>query len=180
VLIRFACERILYRLSISRYRDRFLLKGAMLLPVWSEEAYRLTRDLDLAGGDEISPERVATIFRDLCQIQSRGDGLSFDSDSVRADRIRGVQQEGGLRVEMRASPDGLYRLIAVPEGAPTNQRAEIEAQKIGRMFGHLLTTGTNRPRLLEDSDLILLATCLNPYDLPGALAAELDIPSLFG
>jgi len=103
VLNRFACERILYRLSNSRYRGRFLLKGAMLLPVWSEEAYRLTRDLDLAGVDEISPERVATIFRDLCQVQCREDGLSFDSESIRVNRIREAQQEGGLRVEMRAS-----------------------------------------------------------------------------
>ena len=31
LLTRYANERLLYRLSISAYRDRFVLKGAMLL-----------------------------------------------------------------------------------------------------------------------------------------------------
>ncbi len=33
VLDRFAVERLLYRLSASRYRNQFLLKGAMLFAV---------------------------------------------------------------------------------------------------------------------------------------------------
>ena len=37
VLIRYAIERLLYRLSVSEYADRFLLKGAMLLSLWSEQ-----------------------------------------------------------------------------------------------------------------------------------------------
>lgn len=104
VLTRFALERLLYRLSISQHGERFLLKGAMLLPVWSEEAYRPTKDLDLAARDEISSDRVSTIFRDLCLIQHPEDGLVFDPDSIRVDRIRTIQPEAeaGLRVQMMA------------------------------------------------------------------------------
>jgi len=43
VLDRFAVERLLYRLSASRYRDQFLLKGAMLFAVWFDAPHRPTR-----------------------------------------------------------------------------------------------------------------------------------------
>ena len=34
ILIRYALERLLYRLSISAYADQFLLKGALLFDLW--------------------------------------------------------------------------------------------------------------------------------------------------
>lgn len=105
VLTRFALERLLYRLSVSRYGERFLLKGALLLPVWSEEAYRPTKDLDLAVKDEISSDITSMIFRDLCLIQYPEDGLVFNPDSIRVTRIREIQpeSEAGLRVQMIAA-----------------------------------------------------------------------------
>jgi hypothetical protein len=50
VLGRFAIERYLYRLEVSTYRDRFVLKGATLFTLWSGEVHRPTKDLDLLGG----------------------------------------------------------------------------------------------------------------------------------
>ncbi|MEO8036781.1 MAG: nucleotidyl transferase AbiEii/AbiGii toxin family protein, partial [Acidobacteriota bacterium] len=47
MLIAYVCERFLFRLGSSAARERFVLKGAMLLRVWSEQPYRSTRDLDL-------------------------------------------------------------------------------------------------------------------------------------
>jgi hypothetical protein len=49
VLVRFAIERLLYRLSKSKHRDRFVVKGAMMFQVWSNLTHRPTRDLDLLG-----------------------------------------------------------------------------------------------------------------------------------
>ena len=49
LLTKFALERFLYRLSVSQHRDRFVLKGALLLQLWTSEVYRPTRDLDLLG-----------------------------------------------------------------------------------------------------------------------------------
>ncbi len=49
VLVRFAIERLLYRLSQSTFRDRFVVKGAMMFQVWTRLAHRPTRDLDLLG-----------------------------------------------------------------------------------------------------------------------------------
>lgn len=46
LLTRFALERLLYRLSVSRHREQFLLKGALLFDLWFDEPHRPTRDAD--------------------------------------------------------------------------------------------------------------------------------------
>ncbi len=46
VFATFCFERFLFRLGVSDARDRFVLKGAMLLRLWSDRPYRATRDLD--------------------------------------------------------------------------------------------------------------------------------------
>ena len=47
LLTGYCFERFLYRLGASDVRDRFVLKGAMLLRVWSHRPYRATHELDL-------------------------------------------------------------------------------------------------------------------------------------
>jgi hypothetical protein len=49
ILTPYGLERFLYRLSVSPYRDSFVLEGALLLLLWTAETYRPTRDLDLLG-----------------------------------------------------------------------------------------------------------------------------------
>ena len=49
ILIRFALERLIFRISQSEYRDQFVLKGAMLFQIWSRESHRPTRDVDFLG-----------------------------------------------------------------------------------------------------------------------------------
>lgn len=56
VLVRYALERFLYRLGVSEYADRFVLKGAMLLTAWGGSSHRPTRDLDLLGYGECSDD----------------------------------------------------------------------------------------------------------------------------
>ena len=45
----YALERWLYRLARSDYRNRFVLKGALMLLVWETPVTRPTRDIDLLG-----------------------------------------------------------------------------------------------------------------------------------
>jgi len=47
VLVEYGLERLLYRLSKSKHRDRFVLKGALLFSVWSDAPHRPTMDVDL-------------------------------------------------------------------------------------------------------------------------------------
>ena len=52
LLTKCGLERILYRIGHSKYKDSFVLKGALLFELWTEEQYRPTRDADfLSNGD---------------------------------------------------------------------------------------------------------------------------------
>lgn len=42
ILTRFAIERLLYRLSISKHAQNFLLKGALLFDLWFDVPHRPT------------------------------------------------------------------------------------------------------------------------------------------
>ena len=100
VLTRYALERLLYRLSRSEYRDVFVLKGAMLFQLWSDQPHRPTRDLDLLGHGENTIPRFERIFRDVCKLAVEEDGLVFSAESVRGDTIKEDQEYAGLRLNL--------------------------------------------------------------------------------
>lgn len=105
VLTRFALERLLFRLSRSRHADRFVLKGAMLLMSWFEDAHRGTRDLDLLGFGDSSPAVMLATFREV-MARKVEDGVTFDADALRVDRLREDLEYGGLRLHGIASISG--------------------------------------------------------------------------
>ena len=49
----YGIERFLHRLATSRYGDRFVLKGALLIRHWLGTDTRPTRDVDLMGPAEL-------------------------------------------------------------------------------------------------------------------------------
>ena len=87
VLDRFAVERLLYRLSISPYRDQYLHKGAMLFALWFDQPHRPTRDADFLGFGTSDPERLAAVARELCAARA-DDGLLFDANSIAVEAFR--------------------------------------------------------------------------------------------
>lgn len=101
-LQRYAVERLLFRLSESPDRGRFILKGSMLYVVWGEEVYRPTRDLDLLGYGPNDAEPVAVSFRALCCLSVQDDGLVFDPASVHAEAMRESAEYSGVRVKLTA------------------------------------------------------------------------------
>jgi predicted nucleotidyltransferase component of viral defense system len=102
LLVRFTLERLLYRLSCSSHREQFILKGAMLFALWEPELHRVTRDLDLFGFGHPAPERLADIFRELCNLEVEADGVVFDPRSVVCEDIRAQDEYAGIRVKLRA------------------------------------------------------------------------------
>ena len=115
VLTRFAFERLLFRLSQSRYADRFVLKGAMLMMTWFVDPHRGTRDLDLLGFGEPDPEAMLTAFRDILR-KPGDDGVVFDVNALRIDRIREEQEYGGLRLRTTASISGARISLTIDIG----------------------------------------------------------------
>jgi predicted nucleotidyltransferase component of viral defense system len=97
VLVRFALERILYRMTQSQHADRFLLKGALLFTLWYDMPHRATRDADLLGFGASDLASVAETFRDIAAV-AVGDGIAFDPASVTAEEIRKEAGYPGVRV----------------------------------------------------------------------------------
>jgi predicted nucleotidyltransferase component of viral defense system len=100
VLTRYALERLLYRLYQSDHRDRFILKGAVLFMLWSNEPHRATRDLDLLchGDNEIA--HLEQVFQEICQTQVEDDGLDFKSETVQGRKIKEDQEYEGVRIKL--------------------------------------------------------------------------------
>lgn len=102
-LTRYGIERLLYRLSQSEHADHFVLKGALLLSLWTGRLQRPTRDLDLLSYEDSSQEALTQLFRDICVVDVQADGLTFHPDSVRVTEIREDQEYGGQRVQLTAT-----------------------------------------------------------------------------
>ena len=105
VLVRYALERLLYRLSQSAHANSFLLKGAMLFTLWYDMPHRPTRDVDLLG---FGPSDQASITQTFKDIASKGveDGISFDPESVTVEEIRKGAGYAGARVLITAELAG--------------------------------------------------------------------------
>lgn len=97
VLVRYALERFLYRLSASEHADRFLLKGALLFLVWGMNDHRPTRDADLLGFGASDLNSLREVFREVCGMQFE-DGILYDPVSVRAAQIAEDKAYVGARV----------------------------------------------------------------------------------
>ena len=101
VVTRYGLERFPYRLSVSPHRDSFVLKGALLLQLWTAETYRPTRDLDLLGRG-VSNVSYRKIFSEVCSQKVEDDGLTFPPDTIRVERIRDDEAYEGVRVRVEA------------------------------------------------------------------------------
>lgn len=97
LLVRYTLERLLYRLSVSRYAPEFVLKGALLFVVWSARPHRATRDLDLLGSGTADPARLAGVFREICAIAG-DDGVTFEGATIVAAAIREEAVDDGIRL----------------------------------------------------------------------------------
>ena len=106
LLMRYALERLLYRLSVSDQRERFILKGAMLFAVWQNYPFRPTRDIDLLGLGDSDPAMVAASIRAIASAAVPGDGVVFDVAGVEATPIRGEGEHPGVRVRTGATIAG--------------------------------------------------------------------------
>ncbi len=97
ILIRFALERILYRLSLSPYANRFVLKGALLFNLWYNMPHRATRDIDFLGFGSSDLKVLEDTFREIANISCH-DGIIFDPETITVEEIRKEAGYAGARV----------------------------------------------------------------------------------
>src|SRR5207302_6507063 len=90
-----------FYIDIAFLPNSFVLKGALLLQLWTAETYRPTRDLDLLGRG-ISNVSYRKIFSEVCSQKVEDDGLTFLPDTIRVERIRDDEAYEGVRVRLEA------------------------------------------------------------------------------
>ena len=115
LLTRFVLERLLFRLSTTPHRDRFVLKGAMLLTSWFTDPLRPTQDLDLLGYGNSDADAMLAIFREVCAVPA-DDGVTFDAAALTVEAIREELEYGGLRLKTNAVIDGARVRVIVDIG----------------------------------------------------------------
>lgn len=102
LLTSYCLERFLYRLGASHVRDRFVLKGAMLLRLWSDQPYRATRDLDLLRRGDGSFEAIRDDLRMIANTSVQADAVDFDGDRIGIEVVRAEDEYAGTRATLPA------------------------------------------------------------------------------
>ena len=104
-------ERFLERISLSEYKDKFILKGGMLVAAMVGLDARATMDLDATiKGTNVSVEDVEMIISQIISIPL-DDGVSF-----RIKRISEIMEEAdypGVRVSMETKFDGVITPLKI-------------------------------------------------------------------
>ena len=88
ILLQYFQERFLYRLSISPYKQNFILKGALLFLVYNMPNSRPTRDIDFLGIKTSNTEKnLLQIMNEVISIKVE-DGVRFDPESLESEIIK--------------------------------------------------------------------------------------------
>ncbi len=117
LLIRFFHERLLYRVSISSYRNNFYLKGGALLYAFNtDEKQRYTLDIDFSLYQmKYKLETVALAMQEICEITAN-DAVQFHSQSMETHYIRENNIYGGIRMSIDASLDTIRQRLQIDVG----------------------------------------------------------------
>ncbi len=97
----YGMERFLYRFSRSKYADKFVLKGALMFTVWQIPQRRTTLDIDFSSTYDNQIETIEKVIRDVCKVSVPPDGLVFDSQTVKGQKIKEDADYEGVRVKFR-------------------------------------------------------------------------------
>ncbi len=102
----YGLERTIYRISVSKYAEHFVLKGGIFLyAVFDRNYERATTDVDLlAQRISNSSDEMKKVFQDIFS-QETDDALVFDTESVTVENITEFKEYHGLRISAIAYLD---------------------------------------------------------------------------
>ena len=95
----YGIERFLYRLSRSKYMDKFILKGGLLFYGWNIPLRRPTRDVDFRGYLDNSDESVPQAIKDVIAEPVPDDGITFDPRTIAVERTQIDADYEGVRIK---------------------------------------------------------------------------------
>jgi predicted nucleotidyltransferase component of viral defense system len=98
----YVMERFLYRLSRSKFRNAFVLKGALLLTAWRAPKSRPTMDIDLLGQTSNDLEYLRFAVQEICRSRVVPDGVEFRVETLEIQKIKEDAEYEGARVRLLA------------------------------------------------------------------------------
>jgi hypothetical protein len=182
VLQYFAIERFLYRLSLTEWGERFVVKGAIMLRAWGTPLGRPTRDIDFLGAIDNSTAAVERAVADCLAVEYPGDGLIFDP-AVETSEINVADRYPGVRAVVRGNLDGgTFKLqldigiddavVPEPEWVEYPTLLDLDAPRIlayqpstalAEKLDTIVSKGLANSRLKDYYDIWLLST-LHSYE----------------
>lgn len=117
LLARYFNERLLYRVSVSQYKDNFLLKGGSLLYAMDGLNARPTIDVDFMA-EKISRDRefLTKVFQEILGIACDEDGVTFDTENITLEPITVEKKYPGTRFFITARMDSIVHKMSVDIG----------------------------------------------------------------
>lgn len=185
----FAIERFLHRLGSSSQRERFVLKGALLLRTWIGADTRPTRDIDLLGGPDLEPAELRRLLQEVVDVKVEDDGIVLLAETLSVQPIRRESPVHGLRAKLDGQignarlryqidvglGDAVYppAVAVVPGGMLGFPMASVRAYTpytaIAEKLEALVVLGEANSRLKDYYDLVMLPRAL---ELDGATLVE--------
>lgn len=153
VMQNFMLERLLERISVSKYQQNFILKGGFLIAAMVGLDTRATMDMDATiKGLPVNEQTIQEMFGEICKIEL-DDDVSFSFRSI--GEIRESDEYTGYRVSLSAN----YPPMAVPLKLDITTGDRITPKEIEYRF----------KLLLEDRSISVLA-----YNLETIMAEKLE------
>lgn len=153
VMQNFMLERLLERISVSEYRQSFILKGGFLIAAMVGLDTRATMDMDATiKGWAVNEKSVKRMFFDICEINLQDD-VTFEFKKIA--EIREGDEYTGYRVSLSAN----YPPMSVPLKLDITTGDKITPREIEYRF----------KLLLEDREISVLA-----YNLETVMAEKLE------
>lgn len=153
VMQNFMLERLLERISVSRYQQNFILKGGFLIAAMVGLDTRATMDMDATiKGLPVNEQTIREMFDEICKIEL-DDNVTFNFRSI--GKIREEDEYAGYRVSLSAN----YSPMAVPLKLDLTTGDKITPKEIEYHF----------KLLLENRSISILA-----YNLETIMAEKLE------
>lgn len=177
-LVRYAAERLLYRLGESPAAERCVLKGVSLLAAWIPDPHRATRDIDLLARGSTDEEAVRRLVEVVCAVECPEDAVDFDVEHMTIDPIRIEEKYKGRRVRFNAylgkarivvqldigtgdTPGVEEEVVGFPSMLPQLPRPRVRAYpreaSIAEKFEAAISLGTRNSRMKDFHDLWALS-----------------------
>ena len=153
VMQNYMLERLLERISLSKYKHNFILKGGFLISAIVGLDTRATMDLDTTvKGFTLTHEAIHSIFQEICAIEIEDD-VRFEVAGI--SDIREGDDYPGIRVALKAN----YPPISVPLTVDVTTGDMITPREVEYTFS----------LLFDDRSISILA-----YNLETVLAEKIE------